>query len=59
MKNTWLATLALCGVLAHAANLAPTDTPCTPARLVADFDWGRVPRDDRVARWDGTSLAIG
>jgi len=40
----------LCGVLAHAANLA--DRPTTPRALVATFDWGRVPREDRVVRWD-------
>jgi glutamyl-Q tRNA(Asp) synthetase len=43
---------ALCGVLAHAAGLAPTTAPCTPDALVARFDWQRVPRGDRVARWD-------
>ncbi len=42
---------ALCGVLAHAANLAP-GTPTTPRELVATFDWSRVPREDRLARWD-------
>jgi glutamyl-tRNA synthetase/glutamyl-Q tRNA(Asp) synthetase len=44
----------LCRVLAAAANLAGD----TPRELVVQFDWARVPRDDRVARWDGHDLAI-
>ena len=49
---------ALCGVLAHAAHLAGSAAPCTPDELVAAFDWQRVPREDRVARWDEHGLAI-
>jgi len=49
---------ALCGVLAHAANLTASAAPCTPDELVAGFDWQRIPRDDRVARWDEHGLAI-
>jgi glutamyl/glutaminyl-tRNA synthetase len=41
----------LCGLLAACANLGP-GTPCLPVDLVAGFDWSRVPRADRVARWD-------
>ena len=41
----------LCGLLAAAANLGD-GKPCTPAELVGGFDWARVPRADRVARWD-------
>jgi glutamyl/glutaminyl-tRNA synthetase len=48
----------LCGVLAHAANLVDEPRPCSPADLVAEFRWARVPTDDRVARWDGC-LRIG
>jgi len=40
----------LVGVLARAANLGAG--PTTPRELVASFDWARVPRDDRVVRWD-------
>jgi glutamyl/glutaminyl-tRNA synthetase len=49
---------ALCGLLAHAAGLAPTAAPCRPAELVAAFDWNRVPRSDRVAIWDEHGLSI-
>jgi len=49
---------ALCGVLAHAADLVDAATPCTPRDLVAAFDWRRVPRGDRVARWDAHGLTI-
>jgi glutamyl-Q tRNA(Asp) synthetase len=49
---------ALCGILAHAAGLAPTPQPCRLAELIAAFDWRRVPRADRVARWDEHGLAI-
>ncbi|HEY5944879.1 MAG TPA: glutamate--tRNA ligase family protein [Kofleriaceae bacterium] len=48
----------LCGVLAHAANLVDESTPRTPADLVANFSWARVPTTDRVARWD-ECLRIG
>jgi glutamyl-Q tRNA(Asp) synthetase len=43
---------ALCGVLAHAAGLLDRQLASTPAELVAGFDWARVTRDDRVARWE-------
>ena len=43
---------ALCGVLAHGAGLVATTAPITPAALVAEFDWARVSRVDRLARWD-------
>jgi glutamyl/glutaminyl-tRNA synthetase len=49
---------ALCGILAHAAGLAPTWAPCRPADLVAAFDWRSVPSCDRVARWDEHGLVI-
>ena len=49
---------ALCGLLAHAAGLAPTWAPCRPDDLVAAFDWSRVPRCDRVAHWDDHGLSI-
>ncbi len=38
-------------VLAEAAGL--------PSDRVADFAWDRVRRDDRVATWDGVTLAFG
>lgn len=49
---------ALCGILAHAAGLAPTWAPCRPAELVEGFDWRLVPVRDRVARWDSRGLEI-
>jgi glutamyl-Q tRNA(Asp) synthetase len=49
---------ALCGLLAHAAGLAATAAPCLPDELVASFDWQRVPKLDRVARWDDRGLVI-
>ena len=48
----------LCGVLADAAGLLVTPGPCRPDELVAGFDWRRVPRHDRVARWDDRGLTI-
>jgi len=42
----------LCGLLAHAAGLLARPRPCTPAELVAGFDWARVRTRDLVARWD-------
>lgn len=41
----------LCGVLAHGAGLVHAPVPCTPASLLARFDWARVRKDDRIARW--------
>ena len=49
---------ALCGILAHAAGLLPEPSPCHPGELVAAFDWRRVPRSDRIARWDEHGLSI-
>jgi glutamyl/glutaminyl-tRNA synthetase len=49
---------ALCGLLAHAAGLVPTRAPCSPGELVASFDWQRVPRFDRITRWDDRGLVI-
>jgi len=49
---------ALCGILAHAAGLAPTQSPCAPAELVETFDWQRVPTLDRVAHWIEHGLSI-
>ncbi len=40
---------ALCGVLAHAANLIDTARDVTPPELVDAFDWSLVPTEDRVA----------
>ncbi|MDB4956910.1 MAG: Glutamate--tRNA ligase [Myxococcales bacterium] len=48
----------LCGVLAQAAGIIDSAGPCTPDSLIARFDWSRVPKVDRVARWTG-DLAIG
>lgn len=42
----------LCGLLAHAADLADRPAACAPAELVAGFAWSRVRTRDRVARWD-------
>jgi glutamyl/glutaminyl-tRNA synthetase len=47
---------ALCGWLAWAAGLLPEQEPRSPAELLADFDWGRVRRDDAVVRWTGREL---
>lgn len=49
---------ALCGILAHAAGVADTPAPCTPASLVARFDWQRVPRADRLARFTDAGLVV-
>ncbi len=50
----------LCGLLAHAAGLLERPAACTPAELVAGFDWARVARHDRVARWDAArGLVVG
>ncbi|MGE0870031.1 MAG: glutamate--tRNA ligase family protein [Kofleriaceae bacterium] len=42
----------LCGVLAHAAGITATASPCRPEELIARFDWSQISRVDRVARWD-------
>ena len=49
---------ALCGLLAHAAGLVDEPRPCTPAELVAAFDWAKVPAEDRVARLTPSGLQI-
>jgi glutamyl-Q tRNA(Asp) synthetase len=41
----------LVGVLAGATGIAASARPCTPASLVADFDWARVLRDDVSVAW--------
>jgi glutamyl-Q tRNA(Asp) synthetase len=49
---------ALCGWLAHAAGLIERPIACTPAELIASFDWARVRSDDRLVRWaDGLVLS--
>ena len=48
----------LCGFLAHAASLRPDVSPITPAGLLADFTWNRVPPADRVVRWQNGSLTL-
>lgn len=42
----------LCGWLAYAAQLQPEPTACSPAELVASFDWAKLPTADRVVRFD-------
>ena len=49
---------ALCGILARAAGLVDDARPIAARALIERFDWARVPREDRVATWDGQSLAI-
>ena len=49
---------ALCGVLAHSAQLRPTAEPVTPRALLADFSWARVRPRDRVAHWTGRELTL-
>jgi glutamyl/glutaminyl-tRNA synthetase len=47
----------LCGWLAFAAGLLDDPRACSPDELVTQFDWSRVPREDRVVRWtDGLVL---
>jgi glutamyl-tRNA synthetase/glutamyl-Q tRNA(Asp) synthetase len=46
----------LCGVLAHAAGLAPTREPIAPRALLAGFAWERVRDADRVMEWTGSEL---
>jgi glutamyl/glutaminyl-tRNA synthetase len=50
---------ALAGFLAHAVGLRRSAEPVTPPELLADFDWARVRRDDRVVRWTGRALELG
>jgi len=57
--RTYYTGPALCGVLAHGANLIDAPREVTPAELVAAFDWSRVPSVDRLARFSpDTGLAI-
>src|SRR5262245_35629068 len=49
---------ALCGVLAHAANLRPSADPVTPHELLAEFAWSRVRVEDRVMHWTGSALIV-
>ena len=42
----------LCGLLAHIAGISERATPCTPAELVASFDWARVRRDSVLFQID-------
>ena len=49
---------ALTGFLAHAAGLRGSAAPIPPAALLADFDWARVAREDRVVRWTGAALEL-
>jgi glutamyl-Q tRNA(Asp) synthetase len=43
---------ALCGWLAYAAQLRDSPEPCSPAELVESFDWAKVPRVDRLVRFE-------
>jgi glutamyl-Q tRNA(Asp) synthetase len=47
---------ALCGVLAQAAGLRPTDDPVTPRELLGEFAWSHVRADDHVLHWTGSEL---
>ncbi|MEO8554090.1 MAG: hypothetical protein ABI678_29145, partial [Kofleriaceae bacterium] len=44
----------LLALLGRAANLDGD----TPAEMLATFSWERVPREDKIARWDGRTLEI-
>jgi glutamyl-Q tRNA(Asp) synthetase len=48
----------LCGVLAFAAGLIASPEPTTPSELVAEFSWGRIVDEDRIATWTGENLEI-
>jgi glutamyl/glutaminyl-tRNA synthetase len=50
---------ALCGLLAHAAGLADSAAPVTPAALLPGFTWDRVRQHDAVVRWTGEALELG
>lgn len=41
----------LCGLLAHAAGLAPTAAPCHPTALIAGFAWSKVAPGDVLTTW--------
>lgn len=49
---------SLCGALAAAADLRPTQAATTPRELLADFDWSRVRADDRVVEWRDERLVL-
>jgi glutamyl/glutaminyl-tRNA synthetase len=49
----------LVGWLAFACGLRERPGPVAPHRLLAGFDWARVRRQDRVARWTGRTLEAG
>lgn len=42
---------SLCGLLAWWAGLRPTSDACTPAKLLADFAWAHVRREDLLVEW--------
>jgi glutamyl/glutaminyl-tRNA synthetase len=49
---------ALCGLLAHAAELRVDAQPTTPRDLLRAFDWSRVRARDRTLRWTGSELRV-
>ena len=50
----------LCGWLGHTAGLLDVPRACSPADLVEDFAWSRVPTEDLVVRWnDGLVVGAG
>jgi len=49
---------ALCGVLARAAGLRPSEASVTPRELLQDFDWARVASADRVVDWSEGRLHL-
>jgi glutamyl/glutaminyl-tRNA synthetase len=49
---------ALCGILAHAANLIDQPRACTPAELIESFSWSRVPTIDRIAELGPNGLNV-
>ncbi|HEY4175324.1 MAG TPA: glutamate--tRNA ligase family protein [Kofleriaceae bacterium] len=50
--------LSLVGILAYAAGQLEAPRSIAPADLVAEFDWARVPKDDRVAVLGGAGLEL-
>jgi glutamyl-tRNA synthetase/glutamyl-Q tRNA(Asp) synthetase len=50
---------SLTGWLAFAAGLVRAPTARTPRQLLNEFDWPKVPHDDRVVHWDGRALSLG
>ncbi len=49
----------LVGWLAWACGLRGRPGTASPRELLPDFDWERVRRRDRVARWTGRALELG